>query len=175
MTGNELSEKYHFKMMCDMLEIGTYTLIDGLIEKTLRLSTNFRLWEFEASATAGARRIRNIAPISIIPNLIALCQQVLQPARDHFAFPLIVTSGYRCPDVNTAVGGASNSLHLSGQAADIRPDVNSKYLDHELKRIYEYVLGLDEFDEVYMHKKNKFVHVGYKRDGYNRKRDLGVR
>lgn len=49
------------------------------------------------------------------PYLITLLQQV----RDGFGFPMKVTSGYRCPKHNKAVGGSDNSDHMQGKAVDI--------------------------------------------------------
>ena len=43
---------------------------------------------------------------------------MLEPIRAEFG-PFSPTSGYRCPELNVAVGGATNSQHMAGQAADI--------------------------------------------------------
>lgn len=52
--------------------------------------------------------------------LRALCSAVLEPWRERVG-PLVVTSGYRSPEVNAAVGGSSRSQHVRGEAADVRP------------------------------------------------------
>ena len=52
-------------------------------------------------------------------NLKNLCKYVLEPLREAAGIPIKVNSGYRCPEVNTLVGGVKNSQHLKGQAADI--------------------------------------------------------
>src|SRR5690606_14313073 len=49
-----------------------------------------------------------------------LCVELLEPIRDVLG-PLRVTSGYRRPRVNAAVGGSSTSAHMSGWAADVVP------------------------------------------------------
>jgi len=51
-------------------------------------------------------------------NLAYLCHMVLQPLRDRFG-PIRINSGYRCPELNGAVGGVKNSQHMRGEAADI--------------------------------------------------------
>lgn len=55
---------------------------------------------------------------AVVRNLKALAQDILQPIRDNFDSPIIITSGYRCPQLNKKVGGSNNSQHLYGEAAD---------------------------------------------------------
>ena len=93
--------------------------------KSLRLSEHFVLAEFERSATATANGIDNTPNEEQIANLKALCENVLEPLRQHFNVPIIIGSGYRCPQVNNHpdVRGATNSQHMTGEAADIHiPD-----------------------------------------------------
>ena len=85
----------------------------------MRLSNNFRLSEFTRSDTAKRLGIENeCSSVEQVLNLAYLCHMVLQPLRDKFG-PIRITSGYRCPELNHAVGGASNSKHMRGEAADI--------------------------------------------------------
>lgn len=71
----------------------------------------------------------------ILTNLERLVKTVLQPLRDALGVPVIVSSGYRSPQVNTAVGGAPNSAHLYGLAADIVVrGLTSTELSHYLAR-----------------------------------------
>lgn len=53
-------------------------------------------------------------------NILHLCRYYLQPLRNHWQEPVVINSGYRCRQVNKAVGGADDSWHLKGCAADIR-------------------------------------------------------
>ncbi len=55
------------------------------------------------------------------------CRQLLEPAREAIACPIIVNFGFRNPRVNTLVGGVKNSQHLQGCAADIRPKDPAKF------------------------------------------------
>lgn len=57
----------------------------------------------------------------ILRNMISIAKAA-QKARDVIKLPIIVTSGYRPPDINRRVGGASNSQHLYGNAIDIWVD-----------------------------------------------------
>ena len=81
---------------------------------------NFTVDELCRSKTAQRRGIDNTPTPSIRVNLEKLIANVLQPLRDKYGKPIIVDSGYRCPKLNQAVGGAKTSQHLYGQAADIR-------------------------------------------------------
>ena len=82
----------------------------------MKLSNNFNLSEFVRTETGLPNRPTQEA----IANLKYLVQYVLQPARDKFG-PIEVTSGYRSPEVNAAVGGVgATSDHLFGRAADIQ-------------------------------------------------------
>ena len=91
----------------------------------MKLSEHFDLNEFTRSATADRLHIDNsLNPSdptgqSIINNLRNLCEKVLEPLRQHFGIPVVISSGYRCPALNKAVGGVPNSQHLTGEAADI--------------------------------------------------------
>lgn len=80
---------------------------------------NFTVDELCRSKTAQRRGIDNTPTPSIRVNLEKLIANVLQPLRDKYGKPIIVDSGYRCPKLNQAVGGAKTSQHLYGQAADI--------------------------------------------------------
>lgn len=85
----------------------------------MQLSKNFTLAEMIVSQTAARRGIPNTPSQQEINNLRHLCQTVLQPLRDKIGKPIVVTSGFRAPAVNAAVGGSSTSDHRFGLAADI--------------------------------------------------------
>jgi len=90
------------------------------------LSDNFTLEELTSSNTAKAKGINNTPGAIEKQNLKLLAQTVLQPIRDKYGKPISVTSGYRCPKLNAAVGGSKTSQHLKGQAADIKCTATSK-------------------------------------------------
>ena len=85
----------------------------------MQLSKHFSLSEFERSATATKHGIDNHVPSQYIPTLEQLCKEILEPLRAFAGQPIIISSGYRCPRLNTLVGGVANSQHLSGEAADL--------------------------------------------------------
>lgn len=85
-----------------------------------KLSEHFTLEEMIRSATASANHITNTPSQAEKEWLQYLCINVLEPLRQHMGRPLTITSGYRCPKLNTLVGGVAKSQHKYGQAADIR-------------------------------------------------------
>lgn len=95
----------------------------------MKLSKNFTLEELVFSITANNQGIVNTPNAEAKKALKRLAVEVLQPIRDAWGQPVIVSSGYRCPRLNAAVGGVKNSQHVLGQAADIKavnPSDNGK-------------------------------------------------
>ena len=84
----------------------------------MNLSPHFSLEELVHSQTAERQNIDNTPTPEIIENLRMLAAG-LEQVRDLLGKPVTVSSGYRCPALNTAVGGAIDSQHMQGQAADI--------------------------------------------------------
>lgn len=84
----------------------------------IHLSRNFSLKELIASQTALRLGLDNSPePIHLVA-LSALCHCILQPVRDHFERPVIVSSGFRLPEVSQAIGSSETSQHCKGEAAD---------------------------------------------------------
>lgn len=90
-------------------------------------------------------------------NMEALVHEVLDPAREKLGSPIVVNSGYRCPKHNKEVGGATNSQHLLGQAADIRFQVSGFKIQDLAKAIVEN----GKYDQLILYP--TFVHVSWKR------------
>lgn len=87
----------------------------------MAVKTYFTLREFVKSETADKKGIDNFPDFEAVMHLDELRRVILDPMREAWGGPLVVTSGFRCPALNRAVGGVTNSAHLSGYAADIRP------------------------------------------------------
>jgi len=85
----------------------------------MNLTANFTLAEMVKSDTALRHDMDNTPGETEIENLKRLCEQVLQPIREHFKTGVKVNSGFRHPEVNAKVGGSKTSDHCKGQAADI--------------------------------------------------------
>lgn len=85
----------------------------------MQLSPHFSLAELTRSQTALRLGIPNEPDERIVANLTRLCALILEPARALLGVPLQISSGYRSPRLNGAVGGAPSSAHLEGRAADV--------------------------------------------------------
>ena len=124
------------------------------------ISKNFSFSEFEASDTAKSLHIVNaITDWDVRDNIIALVNNVLQPLRDAWGGPLKINSGYRCKELNKAVGGVESSQHRKGQAADVActdPYALAKLAKH---------LGLP-YDQMIVYP--SFCHFSHRRDGEQR-------
>lgn len=84
----------------------------------MHLTPHFTLAELTASATARARGLDNTPGPEAIARLQHLAE-LLERVRTHLGVPIIITSGYRAPAVNQAVGSVATSDHVQGRAADI--------------------------------------------------------
>lgn len=83
--------------------------------------THFSLKELVYSETAARRKIDNTPSFEVVEHLAELTEKILEPLREAWGGPIRVTSGYRCAELNRAVGGAASSAHMRGDAADLQP------------------------------------------------------
>ena len=132
---------------------------------------HFTISEMLKSDTAVKHKLWNGAPKEAEENLRSLVEQVLDPLREAYGKPIRVSSGYRCPRLNRLVGGSNNSQHMRGEAADIRP-VKSEELKvkSELDEMARIIIDNGKFDQLIIYP--TFIHVSYKRLGWNRKQVL---
>ena len=84
----------------------------------MNLTKNFSLNELTKSQTAERKGIDNTPSTEHQENLKRLCETLLQPIRDHFGQVVSVSSGYRSPELCTAIGSKITSQHAKGEAAD---------------------------------------------------------
>ena len=84
----------------------------------MNLSENFTLQELIYSDTAIRRGIDNKPNDETIENLKIVCENILEPVREYFKAPVVISSGYRSVEVCEAVGSSAKSQHTKGQAAD---------------------------------------------------------
>lgn len=118
----------------------------------MNVSPHFTLAELTFSETAVRNGWRNQPPDAAYENLKRLCLTLLEPIRAAFG-PVTITSAYRSPEVNAAVGSKPTSAHIDGRAADIRV---AKFRPLVLAR------AIDELDLPYdqlIHEFGSWVHI----------------
>ncbi len=140
----------------------------------MKLSKNLSLAEVTKSTTAKRLGIDNTPDDEwVIENLRAIADVIFQPLRDSFRCPIFVSSGYRSPDLNAAIGGSKRSQHMEGRALDLDADVYGGCTNSE---IFNWIRENVEFDQMVWEFGDEdnpdWVHVSYVRDGVNRKRCL---
>lgn len=129
----------------------------------MRLTKHFELWEFEASETAARKGIDNTIPAELIGNVTRLAI-FLEKIRTLLKAPIIISSGYRCPELNSIIGGSKTSQHMQALAVDFRVP---GYSVHEVCEIIaesklEYDQLINEF--------NSWIHLSVPAEGKNARR-----
>jgi|LakMenE18May11ns_1017448.scaffolds.fasta_scaffold9877340_2 zinc D-Ala-D-Ala carboxypeptidase len=137
------------------------------------VSKNFFLDEFTYSPTAKSFKMNNEPNAEAKANLRNIIKKIAQPVRDNFKKPLKINSGYRSPQVNVAVGGASKSQHTTGEAIDIEIEgVSNKVLADWIDKNLEYDQLILEFYNPMQGVNSGWVHVSLRKTGKNRKNKL---
>lgn len=134
----------------------------------MKLTQHFTLEELVASSTAKAKGIKNTPDTQAVVNLMALCVCVLEPLRKWWGREVKIGSGFRCAKLNAAVGGVSNSQHMTGQAADLCLDGDIQ----KGKRWFDYIKRTLQFDQLIWEHNAKgtyWIHVSYNAQGANRR------
>ena len=112
----------------------------------MNLSKNFSLSELTKSQTAERKGIDNVPSEEHIQNLIHLAETVLQPIRNEFGRPVVISSGYRTPELCEAIGSSSKSQHAKGEAADFEvPGMDNKVLAQWISKNTEFDQLILEF------------------------------
>ena len=122
----------------------------------------FTIKELSRSSTAEKLGIDNTPTPEIRAKLNTLIS-VLDKIREQYGKPIFVTSGYRCPMLNKAVGGVNSSQHVKGEAADL---VGRN--DDDTRKIFETAKAFGQFDQLLYEKNSKgniWVHISYKASG----------
>lgn len=146
-------------------QIDMYVLPVKPYDYGFKLSDYFTLGEFIQSRTACSQNIVSqfVYRPDIVDNIRFLHDRLLLPLRQAIGAPITINSGYRCRALNSAVGGATNSLHLWGLAADITAGDRQSMLI-EAARLFK-------FHELILHK--TYIHISIKEwNNEQRFRDL---
>ena len=121
----------------------------------MKLSKNFVLSELTKSNTAKRLGIKNEPTKEHMDNLQVLVRDLIQPIRDGIG-PIRVSSGYRNPELNRAIGGSRKSQHCKGEALDLQfwemGEMNNKAIyDWVLESGIEFDQMINEFDFAWIH------------------------
>jgi zinc D-Ala-D-Ala carboxypeptidase len=124
----------------------------------MKLSKNFTLEEMRYSETATLYSIDNYPNAIEVGRLGMLAKNVLQPIRDYYGKSVLVTSGFRCMELNRAIGGANKSQHLKGEAADI---VVAK---DKIGILFEWTVENIDYDQIILERSGdrEWIHISYK-------------
>ena len=135
----------------------------------MNLTRNFSLLELTKSDTAIRKGIDNEPNADQVDKLKLLCENILQPVRDHFG-RVKVTSGFRSSELCVAIGSSERSQHARGQAADFE----CHSVDN--KELFDWVTNNLDYDQAILEfytgtPESGWLHVSYNKDG-NRKQKL---
>ena len=131
----------------------------------------FTLNELIKSDAAKRSKINNTPNKQEENNLIALVENILDPLREAYGKPIIVTSGFRCERLNKLVNGSKTSQHRTGQAADIRTVEDTV---EENKKLFDLAQELNlPFDQLIDEYNFDWIHVSY--SPLNRKQILHIK
>ena len=127
----------------------------------MKLSKNFSLAEIEHSNTAKRLGIKNEMSEEHLANMQNLIDNLIQPLRDGIG-PIRISSGYRSPQLNKAIGGSTRSQHSKAEALDLQFWEKGKMNN---KVIYDWILdsGL-EFDEMINEFDYCWIHISLKKN-----------
>lgn len=121
----------------------------------------FSVEELTASATALREGIDNRPNKCAYHLLHVLVDQLLDPIREEWGEPIVVSSGYRCKELNALVGGAKNSHHLLGCAADI---IAGNRADH--RKLFRLIVKMQQqgqihFTQLIWEGDGRWIHISY--------------
>ena len=87
-----------------------------------KLTEHFSFFELTRTDKAKFQELNRRKAMCYVAELTAVCRLILEPVRAHYGKPVILNSGFRCFELNEAVGGSKTSQHMLGQAADFHVD-----------------------------------------------------
>lgn len=140
-----------------------------------QFTKNFSYDELIASATAKRLGLDNTPTPEEKEKLRQLAEDILQPIRDAWNSPIVVTSGYRSEAVNNAVGGVKTSQHRLGEAADIKvggKDRNRKLFNFIYKLIAKGDIKVGQLIDEYSY---SWIHISLPRKGKENNQILHVK
>lgn len=122
----------------------------------------FDLTEFYSSSTARQNGIINYpepAAVDIVDRaLLRLIEKIMDPLQVYVGATICITSGYRCKQLNTLVGGSISSQHMYGQACDFTVP---KYSAKQIQTLYYNMARMYDYDQLIYYPRKNIIHVSY--------------
>ena len=119
----------------------------------------FSIKELCKSSTAKKLNIDNTPSAEIKQNLTVLIEKCLDPIREVFGDPIMVASGYRCPELNAACGGSPTSEHKTGFAADIDTSDNIRLWEVITSGDFKWTQLINEYPDE--EGEPSWIHISY--------------
>jgi|TARA_R110002051_G_scaffold277352_1_gene338668 zinc D-Ala-D-Ala carboxypeptidase len=135
----------------------------------MQLSDHFTLSELTKSSTAERMGIANEPGSTEVESLIMVCDKVLEPVRNHYGIAFAPNSGFRCLELNQAIGSSDNSQHVAGEAVDF------EVVGVPNKEMALWIMDNCDFDQLILEfykegvPDSGWVHCSYTINGDNRK------
>lgn len=135
-----------------------------VLDSNISVTEHFRLYEFFRSETADSTKLTNFPhtwiKLSEVLTNIDHVARFLEYARQMLKKPIVITSGYRCPELNKLVGGVFNSAHMDGLAVDISCDDMSR-LHAICLRIVCSCYNNYQIDYINWNKEKSYIHIEF--------------